>query len=238
MKTVCLWSGPRNVSTALMYSFAQRPDTRVVDEPLYGHYLKTSGADHPGGAEVVQTMNCEGDSVMRTLLDYEDPQKPVLFIKHMAHHLLGLDLSFLDQTSSAFLIRDPKDMLPSLTVQLPQAGLADTGFKRQWQLVRKLRSMGQSPVIIDSRELLRNPAGVLETFCRQIDIEFLPAMLSWPAGPIAEDGIWAKHWYHSVHKSVGFAKYLARKNFPDKLLPLLDECQPYYDKLFAGAIKA
>lgn len=238
MKTVCLWSGPRNVSTALMYSFAQRPDTLVVDEPLYGHYLKTSGIDHPGGAEVVQTMNCEGDSVMRTLLDYEDPQKPVLFIKHMAHHLVGLDLSFLDQTSSAFLIRDPKDMLPSLTVQLPQAGLADTGFKRQWQLVRELRSMGQSPAIIDSRELLRNPAGVLETFCRQIDIDFYPAMLSWPAGPIAEDGIWAKHWYHSVHKSVGFAKYVARKDFPDKLLPLLDECQPYYDKLFAGAIKA
>ena len=98
--------------------------------------------------------------------------------------------------------------------------------------------MGQSPVIIDSRELLRNPAGVLETFCRQIDIEFLPAMLSWRAGPIAEDGIWAKHWYHSVHKSTGFAKYVARTDFPDKLLPLLDECQPYYDKLFAGAIKA
>ena len=238
MKTVCLWSGPRNVSTALMYSFAQRPDTLVVDEPLYGHYLKTSGVDHPGGAEIVQTMNCDGDSVMRTLLDNEEPQKPVLFIKHMAHHLVGLDLSFLDQISNAFLIRDPQDMLPSLTVQLPQAGLADTGLKRQWQLVRELRSTGQSPAIIDSRELLRNPAGVLETFCRQIDIEFLPAMLRWPAGPIAEDGIWAKHWYHSVHRSTGFANYVARKDFPDRLLPLLEECQAYYDKLFAGAIKA
>jgi len=238
VNTVCLWSGPRNVSTALMYSFAQRPDTRVVDEPLYGHYLRTSGADHPGGSEVMRTMNCDGNAVMQGLLDNKVRDKTVLFIKHMAHHLIELDLSFLEKTQNAFLIRDPKDMLPSLTIQLPQAGLADTGLRRQWQLVQDLRSKGQSPAIIDSRELLRNPAGIIEAFCQQIDIEFLPAMLSWPAGPIAEDGIWAKHWYHSVHTSSGFANYVARENLPENLLPLLDECQPYYDKLFAGAIKA
>lgn len=238
MKTVCLWSGPRNVSTALMYSFAQRPDTRVVDEPLYGHYLQTSGADHPGGEEVMQTMDCDGDSVMRSLLDNEIHDKSILFIKHMAHHLTGLDLSFLEKTQNAFLIRDPKDMLPSLTVQLPQAGLADTGLRRQWELVQDLRSKGQSPAIIDSRELLQDPAGVIAAFCQQIDIEFLPAMLNWPRGPIAEDGIWARHWYHAVHQSTGFANYVAKEKFPDGLLPLLDECQPYYDKLFAGAIKA
>ena len=238
MNTVCLWSGPRNVSTALMYSFAQRPDTRVVDEPLYGHYLQKSGADHPGGDEVMQTMDCDGDSVMRGLLDNETQDKAILFIKHMAHHLTGLDLSFLEKTQSAFLIRDPKDMLPSLTVQLPQASLADTGLRRQWQLVRDLRSMGQSPAIIDSRELLQDPAGVIAAFCQQIDIEFLPAMMNWPAGPIAEDGVWAKHWYHAVHQSTGFANYVAKESFPENLLLLLDECQPYYDKLFADAIKA
>ena len=238
MNTVCLWSGPRNVSTALMYSFAQRPDTRVVDEPLYGHYLRTTGADHPGGTEVMRTMNCDGNSVMQDLLDNEVRDKPILFIKHMAHHLIDLNHSFLEKTQNAFLIRDPKDMLPSLTIQLPQAGLVDTGLRRQWQLVQDLRAIGQSPAIIDSRELLRDPAGVVAAFCQQIDIEYLPAMLNWPAGPIAEDGIWAKHWYHSVHRSTGFANYVAKDDFPENLLPLLNQCQPYYDKLFADAIKA
>jgi len=238
MNTVCLWSGPRNVSTALMYSFAQRPDTRVVDEPLYGHYLQTSGANHPGGADVMRSMDCDGDSVMRNLLDNEVQDQPVLFIKHMAHHLIELDLSFLEKTQNAILIRDPKDMLPSLTTQLPQAGIADTGLRRQWQLFQDLHARGQSPTVIDSRELLRDPSGVVATFCQQISIEFLPAMLHWTAGPIAEDGVWAKHWYHSVHRSTGFANYVAKERFPENLLPLLDECQPYYNKLFAHAIKA
>ena len=238
MNTVCLWSGPRNVSTALMYSFAQRPDTRVVDEPLYGHYLRTSCADHPGGDEVMLTMDCDGDSVMRRLLDDDVQDKPVLFIKHMAHHLIDLDLSFLEKTQNAVLIRDPRDMLPSLTVQLPHAGLTDTGLKRQWELVEDLRDNGQSPAVIDSRELLRDPGGVIAAFCQWIGVEFLPGMLRWPAGPIAEDGIWAKHWYHSVHLSTGFADYVARESFPDRLLPLLEDCRPYYERLFALAIKA
>ena len=238
MKTVCLWSGPRNVSTALMYSFAERPDTCVVDEPLYGHYLRVSGADHPGRSEVLEAMDCDGDAVIRHLLGSDRPPVDLLFIKHMAHHLTDLDLSFLASTLNVLLIRDPQDMLPSLTVQIPRAGLADTGLKRQWDLYGNLKAEGQTPAIIDAMELLLDPAGVLEELCRYLDIPFYPGMLEWPAGPVKEDGIWAKHWYHAVHKSVGFAKYEAKGRFPEPLQALLDECRPYYENLYAESIKA
>ncbi len=238
MKTVCLWSGPRNVSTALMYSFAQRPDTSIVDEPLYGHYLRVSGAVHPGGDEVMRAMNCDGDAVIRSLLGSERPHLEVLFIKHMAHHLLELDLSFLSSTQNVFLIRDPREMLPSLTVQIPHAGLADTGLKRQWEVYRSLQSQGQSPAIIDARELLLDPSGVISALCRHLGIDFYSGMLSWPAGPVKEDGIWARHWYQAVHKSTGFANYVAKEDFPESLKPLLDECRPYYENLYAQSIKA
>ena len=238
MSIICLWSGPRNVSTALMYSFAERPDTRVVDEPLYGHYLRVSGADHPGRDEVMQSMNTDGNDVMQTLIYGARPSSEVLFIKHMAHHLVALDLSFLADAQNALLIRDPKEMLPSLTVQIPHAGLADTGLERQWNLYQSLESLGQQPAIIDARELLLDPDGVIAALCRHLDIDFHPGMLSWSAGPIKEDGVWAPHWYHAVHKSTGFANYVAKQDFPSELLPLLEECHPYYEKLHALSIKA
>jgi hypothetical protein len=238
MKTVCLWSGPRNVSTALMYSFAQRPDTRVVDEPLYGHYLRVSGAQHPGRQEILQAMNCDGDALMRDLLARDDKDVDILFLKHMAHHLSDLDLSFLESTENVFLIRDPIEMLPSLTVQLPYAQLADTGLQRQLEVLQKLDKAGQSSAVIDSRELLLDPAGVIGALCEHLGIGFSPRQLHWRAGPISEDGIWAKHWYQAVHKSTCFAKYIAKNRFPARLEPLLDECRPFYEKLFARSIKA
>ena len=238
MKAVFLWSGPRNVSTALMYSFAQRSDTRVLDEPLYGHYLRASGAVHPGGDEIVENMNCDGDAVMREILAPGFCDKDVLFVKHMAHHLIDIDLWFLPHTQNTFLIRDPREMLPSLTVQVPHAKLADTGLRRQWELFQDLQESGLSPAVIDSRELLLNPGRIVEEFCKHLGLAFDPRMLRWPAGPKAEDGIWSKHWYHSVHQSTGFASYTAKPEFPEELTPLLEECQPYYKQLFAHAVKA
>jgi hypothetical protein len=236
---ICLWSGPRNVSTALMYSFAQRDDIRVIDEPLYGHYLRVSGADHPGGQDVMDAMNCDGDTVMSELLEQQahDPTKR-LFIKHMAHHLVDLDLGFLRKTCNLFLIRDPKEMLPSLTVQVPHAQLADTGMKRQWELYSELLSEGQQPAILDSRELLLDPEGVLRQLCDHLGHAFTADMLQWPAGPRAEDGVWAPHWYHAVHQSTGFAAYTPKLDFPAHLESLLMECQPWYDLLFEQAIRA
>lgn len=234
---ICLWSGPRNVSTALMYSFAQRNDIRVVDEPLYGHYLRVTGADHPGGDAVVASMNCDGAAVMRDLLAAREDSRR-LFLKHMAHHLVDLDLGFLQHTSNVFLIRDPREMLPSLTIQLPHAQLDDTGLKRQWQLYSELGSTGQSSVILDSRELLLDPAGVLTQLCEHLGLPFDRCMLRWKAGPIPEDGVWAPHWYHAVHDSTGFAPYKAKDDFPKSLEKLLAECAPWYEKLFAHALRS
>jgi len=222
-----------------MYSFAQREDVRVVDEPLYGHYLRVSGADHPGRDEVLADMNCDGDAVMRDILDHADTgHTKRLFLKHMAHHLVDIDLEFLQFTHNVFLIRDPQEMLPSLTVQLPHARLADTGLQRQWQLFEDLVSLGQLPAVLDSRELLLDPAGVLKQLCGHIKLEFSEEMLHWPTGPRAEDGVWAPHWYHAVHQSTGFAPYQAKTGFPSHLEPLLDECTPWYERLFEHAFRA
>jgi len=236
---ICLWSGPRNVSTALMYSFAQRDDIRVVDEPLYGHYLRVSGAPHPGHDEVMAAMDCDGDAVMRALLRTQarDPGRR-LFAKHMAHHLIELDLGFLAKTSNVLLIRDPRDMLPSLTIQVPDADLDDTGIRRQWELVRDLEEQGQRPAILDSRELLLDPRGVLGALCDHLDLPFDERMLTWEPGPRKEDGIWAPYWYHAVHRSTGFEPYRPKTDFPTRLEPLLAECKPWYDRLFRRAIKA
>jgi hypothetical protein len=238
MKAVCLWSGPRNVSTALMYSFAQRPDTHVVDEPLYGHFLRVTGTVHPGRDEVMANVNCDGHAVMQGLLAASSDDPDILFMKQMAHHLVELDTSFLETTANIFLIRDPEQMLPSLTIQLPEAGLFDAGLKVQWELYEALIGAGQSPAIVDSRELLLDPEGVLSRLCEHLDIPFFDAMLSWEAGPIREDGIWAPHWYHAVHKSTGFSAYRHKTDFPGHLKPRLEECAPWYDKLFAHAIRA
>ena len=222
-----------------MYSFAQRDDTRVVDEPLYGHYLRVSGADHPGDEEVMAAMNCDGDAVVAGLMADVDKSPNVnFFIKHMAHHLVDLDLTFVNHCRNVFLIRDPREMLPSLTIQVPHATLVDTGLQRQWELLQELQRSGQAAIVLDSRELLTNPPVVLRELCARLDMPYQPEMLHWPTGPRAEDGVWAKHWYHAVHQSTGFAEYRPKQDFPDKLLALLEECRPWYDKLFAQAIRA
>jgi hypothetical protein len=222
-----------------MYSFAQRDDVRVVDEPLYGHYLTVSGAPHPDRDEVIDNMNCDGDAVISELLEFSarNPGRR-LFLKHMAHHLVDLDYSFLDRTSNVILVRNPREMLPSLTVQLPDATLTDTGLKRQWELLCDLVDRGQQPIVLDSRELLLDPENVLRQLCEVLGIGFIDDMLHWPAGARPEDGIWAPHWYHNVHQSTGFKTYQAKDFFPKKLEPLLNDCQPWYDKLFALAIRA
>jgi hypothetical protein len=184
-------------------------------------------------------LNCDGNAVMSALLDSaRDSASPRLFLKHMAHHLVDVDLEFLSQTCNVFLIRDPHEMLPSLTIQLPHATLADSGLQRQWELYCDLLGSDQRPTILDSRELLLDPAGVLQQLCHCIDLTFDTNMLHWSPGPLAEDGVWAPHWYQAVHQSKGFATYRAKDDFPKNLEPLLAKCQPWYDKLYAQAIRA
>ena len=235
---ICLWSGPRNVSTALMYAFAQRPDCLVVDEPFYGHYLKVTKVQHPGDDEVLNSMNLDGASIAKQL-SLDDYAKPVLFIKNMAHHLVDLDLSFLDHLNNFLLIRDPNEMIPSMIKQLPNPVLRDTGIQKQWELFQLLSKNHQQPLVVDSKELLLNPESMLASICQRLDIPYYETMISWKPGAIPQDGIWAKYWYHNVHKSTGFQPYRPKNEpVPDRLLGLLEECQHYYQLLLSHALKA
>lgn len=234
---ISLWSGPRNVSTALMYAFAGRADTRVVDEPLYAHYLRVSGADHPGRDDVLAAQDPDGERVVRDVLLGLDGDRPVHFFKQMAHHLVELERGFLRRTLNVLLVRDPREMLPSLTVQLPRATLADTGLAVQSGLYDELVALGQDPPVLDAARLLRDPERVLRALCERLAIEWDPAMLAWPRGPRPEDGVWAPHWYHNVHRSTGFEPYRPKSEpFPARLEALLADCRPHYERLLEHAL--
>jgi hypothetical protein len=240
MKTrrICLLSGPRNVSTALMYSFAQRQDTRVVDEPLYAHYLRVSGVDHPGRDEILAAQDNDGERVVRDIL-LGPTDRPVLFLKLMANQVMAVDRGFLAETRNVFLVRNPEGVLPSFDKVVPRPSLADIGLADQVLLLEELRALGQDPAILDSRELLLDPPGVLDQLCRRLDIPFDSAMLSWSAGRRAEDGVWAPHWYDNLHRSTGFAPYHPQtKLVPPHLEDVLAECRPYYETLFRDALLA
>jgi hypothetical protein len=226
-----LWSGPRNVSTALMYSFAQRDDARVVDEPLYAHFLRLSGRPDPGREQVLAAQDPDGERVVRELI-LGPCDRPVLFMKQMAHHLVDLDLGFLQQTANVLLVRDPAEMLPSLAINVPEPTLRDTSLARQTELLAHL----VEPVL-DARRLLGDPRGVLGRLCERLELPFDEAMLSWPAGPRPEDGVWAPHWYANLHRSTGFAPYRAKTEpFPERLRDVLEESRPHYEVLLERAL--
>ena len=238
---LCLWSGPRNVSTALLYSFAQRADARVLDEPLYAHYLRVSGAEHPGRDVVLDAMEQDGAKVVRDVV-LGPCDRPVLFQKHMAHHLVELDRSFLAKTVNVLLIRDPAEVVVTLAKQLARPTLRDTGLATQCELSDELRALGQEPPVLDAKEVLLDPEGVLQELCARVGITWDPAMLSWPKGPKPFDGVWAPHWYQVVHQSTGFEPYRPKQGaaarVPPELAPLVEECRPWYAKLRALAIPA
>jgi len=198
-----MWSSPRNLSTAMMYSWRQRSDTTVVDEPLYAHYLRVSGREHPGSADVLAAQDADGDSVVRNVL-FGRYDTPVVFFKQMAKHLVGLDRGFLPTCRNILLTRDPHDMLTSFQVQMPDATLDDTGFPEMIEVLETLIAAGEAPIVIDSTLLLQDPRSVLTELCTRLGLAFDEAMLAWPPGPKPEDGVWAPHWYEGVHRSTGW----------------------------------
>ncbi len=233
-----LWSGPRNVSTALMYAFAQRSDTRVVDEPLYAHYLRVSGAEHPGREEVLAAQENDGAKVVREVILGES-DRPVVFFKQMAHHLVEIDRAFLAKTANVILTRDPREMLPSLRENIAQPTLRDTGYAMQTELLEELRELEQVPPVIVASELLTDPKSVLSELCRRLGIPFEEGMLAWKRGARPEDGVWAEHWYKNVHRSNGFERYRPKTApFPHELEALYAECRPHYEALARVAIRA
>ena len=234
---ICLWSGPRNISTALLYAFSQRSDTEAVDEPLYAHFLRVSGAQHPMRDVCLAAQDQDGERVVREQI-LGPRSTPVVFFKQMAHHLVDLDLSFMRQTVNILLTRDPEQMLPSLQQQIGTPTLRDTGLARQCELLSMLRRWGQTPVVLESSDLLRNPRLSLTLLCDRLGLGFENAMLGWPAGPKRFDGVWAPHWYTNVHRSTGFQPYRPKRTpFPEELRPLLEECRPFYANLKDAAIQ-
>lgn len=221
-----------------MYSFGEREDCAVVDEPLYGHYLRLTHAPQPHWEELLEILETDGEKTVREVI-LSPPDKPLFFIKNMAHHLIGLDEGFLDRMTNILLIRDPAQMLPSLVNQIAEPTARDAALEQQARLFTKLSDRGQEPVVLDSQQLLLDPEGVLRQLCDRIGISFDPGMLTWAPGPRVEDGPWAKWWYHNLHKSTGFQPFREKSElFPDRLKPLLDSCLPHYEFLAAQAIKA
>jgi len=234
-KRICLWSGPRNISTALMYSFGQREDTTIVDEPLYAHYLAGTSASeyHPGADQVLESQENDGSKVVEKVI-LAEYDTPIVFFKNMTHHLVNLNWSFLEKTINVILTRPPRDMLPSYAKQVKNPYMKDVGYKKHLELVKYLDERGRKPVIIDSKKMLQDPKSGLRKLCNAVGIPFDEAMMSWPAGPRKEDGVWAGYWYHSVHRSTGFKAYKPKKEpFPEELKELLIECQEAYEELLS-----
>ena len=231
-----LWSGPRNISTALMYSFAQRPDTLVFDEPLYAHYLLTTGIEHPGKSDILATMQNSGQRVINEII-LGDFDQSVLFFKQMTHHLVHISLDFLQQTRHLILIRNPKKVLFSYGKVIEQPTLLDIGIKQSFDLVQHLHQKNIPYTIVDSDRILKNPQKTLSLICQQMGIPFDDNMLRWEKGAIAQDGIWAKYWYANVHQSTGFEPYIDKEiTLAPHLQAIYEQAKPYYDSLQKAAI--
>jgi sulfotransferase family protein len=229
-----MWSGPRNVSTALMRSWESRGDASVTDEPLYAHYLLVTRRAHPGAAEVIGTCETDWRRVAAQLTGAIPDGRAVWYQKHMSHHLLpDIERDWLWSLEHAFLIRDPREMLPSLDAKLERPTLSDTGLPQQVELFEQVRRRtGRTPPVVDARDLLQHPRELLAKLCATLDLEFTDRMLRWTPGPRATDGIWAKHWYANVERSSGFEPYRApRHPLPDHLRELYEECAPLYGAL-------
>ena len=231
-----LWCGPRNISTALMYAFAQRADTQVFDEPLYAHYLRTSGAQHPGRNEILGTQNPDGEQVIQDIILAKGKQ-PVRVYKQMTHHLIDISRDFLTQTRNIIVIRHPEQVLRSYAKVIATPTLADIGIRQSAELLRHLQANNCHVAVIDSQTLLSNPAHYLPKLCQACGILPDTAMLQWPAGPRPEDGIWAKYWYQNVHKSTHLQPF-PKDNTPlaPHLAPILAQAMPYYEQLTKIAI--
>ena len=233
---IAMWSGPRKLSTAMMRAWENRPDTVVVDEPLYASYLAATGIDHPGrddGARQPADRLAHGGPVADRgpLPD----GATISYQKHMTHHVLPeVDLGALEPLTHAFLIRDPRRVLASATRRCARSRpLADLGVQQQVELHRRFGGP-----VVDSDDLLRDPAGMLRRLCAALGVPFDDAMLSWPAGPRPTDGVWAPYWYASVEASTGFGPWRgdAVPDLPDHLAELADECRPFYDELAAAGL--
>ncbi len=231
-----MWSGPRNVSTAMMRAWENRTDTFVTDEPFYAHYLHETGIVHPGRDEVIQSQSTDWQQVAAWITGSVPNARGIWYQKHMAHHLLPhMGREWLGNLSHGFLIREPREMLTSLVHNLPEPTVADTGLPQQVELLELLiAATGQIPPVVDARDVLENPAGMLQALCAAFGVPFEERMLAWPPGRRETDGVWAPHWYAAVELSTGFHSYRPKPDpVPPALGPVLAECEVLYARLSA-----
>ncbi len=231
---LAMWSGPRNISTAMMRAWENRSDTQVVDEPFYAHYLEHTKLDHPGAEEVIASGEVDWQKVVQGLTDPLPDGVAIYYQKHMTHHLLPhMSRDWLAGLENFFLIRQPREVLLSYRQKRAEVSAEDLGFPQQAEIFEYILNRSERvPVVIDSTDFLKNPARLLRLCCERLNVDFDPNMLVWPSGPRESDGVWAKHWYDSVWSSTGFAPYQSREGVvPTEYQQVLDQCQPYYDQL-------
>jgi hypothetical protein len=230
-----MWSGPRNISTALMRSFAGRGDTAVIDEPFYAAYLARTGLMHPLRDAVLAAQPHDPSEVVRTLLGPVPEGKAVFYQKHMAQHILAGDpCDWLAQVTSAFLIRAPEPVLASYAQKRDAVALSDLGFVQQRALFeREAERLGTAPPVIDSADVLVDPGGTLRALCAALGISYTEAMLTWPAGAQPSDGAWAPAWYAAVERSTGFLPSAPRSvpPLPGALARIAEQARPHYEAL-------
>ena len=239
-RRVAMWSGPRNLSTAMMRSFSSRPDTFVSDEPFYGCFLKHSGADHPMRDEVITAMDCDWSSVIASLRGEPADGSPVWYQKHMWHHMSGpIGYDDFEGFTHAFLIRQPERMIASYLRKRESARFEDFGLERQAEFFeREADRLGHPPPVIDACDVLADPQSVLSKLCSALGIEWTPRMLCWEPGPRDTDGPWAPHWYATVEASTGFGPpEMDVIDLPDDAQQVADRCRPYYERLAEHRIR-
>lgn len=226
-KRIAMWSGPRNLSTAMMYSFGARSDCRVVDEPFYAAYLHATGIEHPMQQEILAAQPIDGNEVAKSLVS--PVSEPVFYQKHMAHHMVdGMPRDWISQVTNVFLIRHPARVLASYAQKREGPSLSDIGFVQQAALF----DQAYVPIVIDSADIRDNPEGMLRALCHAIGIDWDAGMLNWPAGGHRDDGVWASHWYTAVHRSTGFAGPEGKlPKLPPEYQDIADAAMPCYMRM-------
>lgn len=234
---IAMWSGPRNISTAMMRSFENRDDTVVVDEPFYAYYLQTTGMEHPLRQEVIASQPTDWTLVAAALsqdLDGVD----IVYQKHMTHHMLKeIDLGWTAKLKNCFLIRDPRYVVNSYARMRDTITQDDIGIRRQFELYTEISAItGQEIPVVDATRFLLNPQAGQRTLCERLDIPFTPKMLSWPKGRRASDGAWAAHWYEVVEQSTGFQAFTAPEiTLTTEQKFVVEEANHYYQLLLADS---
>lgn len=235
-----MWSGPRNISTAMMRSWENRLDCSVIDEPFYACYLQETGLEHPLREQILNTMPKNRKQVIKNLTAV-DPGTKLQYQKHMTHHMpTQTDLSWCQSLRHCFLIRDPAEVIASYLEKMPSVSSNDIGIQRQAELFAEITEItGHTPLVLDSKDVLQHPEQMLRCLCNALDIPFeAHAMLHWPAGKRVSDGIWASHWYQSVEASTGFSTYSVRNiSLKGNAAALAGQMQPFYAGMAAHRLR-